>query len=85
MSKNVIPEFSDDPKTLETALRVVKELLEDLAGQRPGNSLGAPSIYIQPTAPTSQGNQLARKDIWIQEGSGKIHYFDGRLWRDVTV
>lgn len=84
MSRNTIPEFSDDPKSMETALRVVKELLEELTGQRPGNPIGAPSIYVRSTVPVSTA-VLSRGDIWIQEGSGKIHYFDGRLWRDVTV
>lgn len=86
---NAIPDPGGTPENLLTAVRVIKDIVEQLAGLRQGASLGAPMMYMQVTEPrpTTQGT-LNRGDLWVKtsgEGAitsaGNLYYWDGLIWR----
>jgi hypothetical protein len=73
-----IPEPSDLPSTI-MAVRAMKDIVEQLAGQRQGNSLGAPQVFLQSTAPQPGARVvLGRGDIWFSDPG--MSYWDGQRW-----
>lgn len=77
-----IPDFSDTPESIGRAVRSVKESVEQLTGQRQGDSYGAPAIYVGPVAPSME-NKLLYKigDQWINELTDQMSYWNGSSWR----
>jgi hypothetical protein len=82
---NTIPEFTEDPRSMATTLRAMKEILESLAGLRPGPGLGVPNVFVQAQAPQGQAASIKPGDLWIGRGASALNYWDGRLWRPVTL
>lgn len=81
-NRNAIPEFTSDPESIATALRAVKEMLEELTGQRPGQSIGAPRVFVQPARPDPRaGVQIKPGDLWIQPSGRRLYFWDGRIWQ----
>jgi len=76
-----IPEFVDgDAKSMSATVRAMKQVIETLTGQRQGDSLGAPSIYVQTTVPNPARNKISAGDIWINSAENKVYYFKG-FWQ----
>lgn len=84
-SQAAIPDFVDgDVKSMSTSLRVMKQLLETISGQRQGESKGVPSVYVQPLSPTrNAANFYKAGDFWIDTSAKKLHYFDGGYWQQL--
>jgi len=84
LNTNSIPEPNEDPASMLLAIRALKEVVEGLTGQRPGKVAGAPRVFLQPIAPDARaGFALSRGDFWISSGTDRLHYWDGRLWRQI--
>jgi hypothetical protein len=83
VSKSVgIPEFTDgDIKSMSTALRAMKQILETLTGQRQGQSLGSPAVYVQDTEPRERFNNLQTGDFWIKSDENKLHCYRNGYWQ----
>jgi hypothetical protein len=78
-----IPDFNaTDPSTVGTSLRAMKDSVEQLTGQRQGQSLGAPSMFVQTFAPMA-GRQtiLSRGDLWINDETSVMSYWNGSQWK----
>lgn len=74
-----IPDFTDgDVRSMSTALRVMKQQLETLSGQRQGQSRGAPNVYVQATEPRS--DTFREGDFWINPSNKKLNYYNGSYW-----
>lgn len=91
LKHTTIPDFDqNDLSSVATTVRAMKDIVETLAGLRQGEALGAPQIFIQPTAPASVQNSrirlttAAKGDLWINETAGTISYFDGSKWVELT-
>lgn len=81
--KNTIPEFTDDPRSVVTTLRVMKELMEGLLGRRRGQGQGAPFMFYQIQRPESRaGAELEPGDLWIQPAEHKLRFWTGSIWQD---
>lgn len=62
-------------------MRAVKESVEQLAGQRQGQSLGAPVIHVQPVAPPMSDRLLFKTgDLWINTLTNKMNFWTGTAW-----
>ena len=80
-----IPDFTDEPQSLGTALRTVKQAVEIIGGQRQGQSLGAPQVFVQPVEPTtSRLTSFNRGDQWINDDTDQMYYWDGRQWKPLV-
>lgn len=80
-----IPDFSDDVAGIGTSLRAVKDSVEQLTGKRQGQSLGAPSIFVQSFAPTnSRQTVLTRGDQWINDQTDVMSYWTGTQWKPLA-
>jgi hypothetical protein len=80
-----IPDFSD-VASMQHTVRAMKEILEQLAGQRVGDSRGAPSVFVQDTAPSSLLDSTRKHgDLWITNSSPPTLYFwNGVRWVQVA-
>ncbi|MGI9135793.1 MAG: hypothetical protein ACR2JS_01885 [Candidatus Nanopelagicales bacterium] len=83
MSKSVgIPEFVDgDAKSMSVALRAMKQILETLTGQRQGDSLGSPAVYVQVVEPKVKFNRLETGDFWINPDENKLYGYYNGSWQ----
>lgn len=80
-----IPDFTDEPASIGNSLRAVKESVEQLTGQRQGQSLGAPVVYVQPVAPEMTANLLFKiGDQWINTLTNKMSFWNGAAWIALT-
>lgn len=80
-----IPDFTDDPQSLGTALRTVKQAVEIIGGQRQGQSLGAPQVFVQPVEPAlSRLTSFNRGDQWINDDTDQMYYWNGRQWKPLV-
>lgn len=81
-----IPDFTDTPESLGTALRTVKLTLEIMAGQRQGESKGSPDMFVQGSAP-SFNNRSTHKlgDLWIDTSTDTLKYWNGSLWKPLNL
>jgi hypothetical protein len=78
-----IPEFThDNPISMAAAMRVMKQTLETLTGQRQDDSFGAPFVYVQETEPKPGKNLFKKGDFWIRPFMKKLYYFD-QIWKPV--
>jgi hypothetical protein len=66
---------------MATALRMIKESVGILCGQRQGQELGAPQMYVQPSSPVIAAAFLKVGDFWIDTRVDKMNYWNGREWR----
>lgn len=81
-----IPEFTDDPRSVATTVRALKEAVELLTGQRQGPALGAPLVFVQEDTPSRavRGAVFGRGDIWINTLTNKVSYWNGVEWEETT-
>lgn len=83
--RNVIPEFTSDPESIAVSLRVAKDVLEGLTGQRRGEGVGSPRMFVQITRPDPRvGVTLKLGDLWIHPTDRKLYFWDGRLWQSIV-
>lgn len=68
-----------------TALRSVKQILEIIAGQRQGESFGAPQIFVQSQTPSpvSRGTNKTG-DLWINTTNDTMNYWNGTAWKPLS-
>jgi hypothetical protein len=80
-----IPDFTDgDIKSIGTTLRVMKQQLETLAGQRQDGSKGAPAVYVRTTTPpTTSLGFYKTGDFWIDSSAKKLHFYNGSFWEQL--
>lgn len=77
-----IPDFTRTFESMEPALRALKESTEIITGHRQGESLGAPSIFVQATEPlVAQRPSYKIGDLWIDTRVDKMNYWSGKEWR----
>jgi len=80
-----IPDFVDEPGSIGTAVRAIKQVVEILSGQRQGQSLGAPSVFVQEYEPKGDLITSFKKgDQWINPLTKKMSFWDGRLWVELA-
>lgn len=80
-----IPNFVDTPESMGVALRSIKDSVEQLTGQRQGQSLGAPSMFVQELAPSNgRATVLSTGDLWIKPSTRVMSYWDGRVWTQLA-
>lgn len=83
---NAIPDFQVDIESMATSMRVMKEAIEQLQGQRPGRGSGAPAAYLQLRSPSEDPKNILKVgDIWISSVTGAMRYWDGRLFQPVSI
>lgn len=77
-----IPEFTNSPDDLSTALRAVKQVVEQITGQRQGESKGAPQVFVQATEP-KPALRISYKtgDFWIDTSTNTLKYWTGSNWQ----
>lgn len=76
-----IPDFVNDPASMSVALRAVKEAVEILGGQRQGQSVGAPQMFVQEAEPErGRANAFKTGDLWINPVAKKLYFFSGQVW-----
>lgn len=81
-----IPDFIATTESMATALRAVKDVLEIIAGQRQGESFGAPSVFVQEQEPALQFRPLLKEgDFWIKPERKRLHFWSGNEWVEVTA
>jgi hypothetical protein len=79
-----IPEFTNDLASIATALRAIKQSVEIIAGQRQGDSLGAPQMFVQENEPrVSRSVSFKRGDLWINTFTKRLHYWTGQFWEEL--
>ena len=77
-----IPEFTNSPEDLSTALRAVKQVVEQITGQRQGESKGAPQVFVQPSQPNpALAISYKAGDFWIDTSSNTLKYWTGTNWQ----
>lgn len=77
-----IPEFVNTPQEMNTALRAVKQAVEQIAGLRQGESYGAPQVFVQSTQPSAAvAGTYKVGDFWIDTSSNTLKYWTGTTWR----
>lgn len=77
-----VPDFTDDPQSIGTALRAVKQAVEIIGGQRQGQSLGAPQVFVQPNEPRpARLTAFNIGDQWINDATDQMSYWNGREWK----
>jgi len=83
---NTIPTPTPDLDSLVTSVRIMKELLEDITGQRRGQGQGCPRMFLQQQQPdTRTGDQLKPGDLWVNPITREMRFWEGRLWELVVV
>lgn len=81
---NTIPEFTSEPESMATSLRVAKDILEDLTGQRRGQGVGVPRMFVQLERPLASAERKLG-DLWINPVERKLYFWDGRLWQPLSL
>jgi hypothetical protein len=77
-----IPDFIDDLPSHGATLRSMKQAVEIIGGQRQGESLGAPQMFIQSYEPTlSRLTSFKRGDLWVNDSTDKMSYWNGQQWK----
>lgn len=67
------------------ALRVVKQSLEAITGQRQDQGR-APQMFYGLKAPSAAaGVELQEGDLWINPATSKLKWWDGQVWKDLVV
>lgn len=84
--RNTIPDFTADPASMEPALRAIKDIVEQLTGQRASREntglRGAPLIYVQGYEPRSGRDGVIRAGtLWINEDTDEAFYWSGKMWK----
>ena len=76
-----IPDFTENLQSMGTALRAMKQVIEIVGGQRQGQSLGAPQVFVQENEPTlSPSTSFSTGDQWIKPSTRVMSFWDGRQW-----
>jgi hypothetical protein len=80
-----IPDFHD-VDSMRGALRAMKDIVEQLAGQRQGEALGSPTMFVQSSAPrVTLGVTLRRGDLWVDESANRLYYYSGSVWKQIVA
>jgi len=91
-----IPDFTTDIVSMAASLRIMKDVVEQLAGLRQGGSVGSPLMYIQSYEPVQSYQSKFRKgDLWISAenvnpagsqvtSKGNLYYWTGYSWQQIT-
>lgn len=80
-----IPDFNESPASMATALRAMKDSIEQLTGLRQGQSLGAPQVFVQEQAPSAvRGGTFSPGDFWIRPSTRTLSFWNGREWASVA-
>jgi hypothetical protein len=80
-----IPDFLDDLQSQGATLRAMKQAVEIIGGQRQGQSLGAPQMFIQPNEPVqSRLTSFKRGDQWINDETDQMYYWTGQQWKQLV-
>lgn len=80
-----IPDFVATPDSLAVSVRAIKDSVERITGQRQGESLGSPAMFIQEVAPTNgRQTSLGTGDLWIKPSTRVMSYWDGRDWTQLA-
>lgn len=80
-----IPDFIDEPASIGTTLRAMKQAVEIIGGQRQGASYGAPQMFVQETQPIpSRVTSFKIGDLWINTLTKKLNYWSGVQWEELT-
>lgn len=69
------------PESMATALRMIKETIGILCGQRQGEELGSPQMYVQINPPIATARSLKIGDLWVDTKVDKLNYWSGKEWR----
>jgi hypothetical protein len=92
-----IPDFTSDISSMAASLRIMKDIVEQLAGLRQGGSVGSPMMYIQSYEPVQSFQAKFRKgDLWISAentnpagtqvtSTGNLYYWTGYSWQKLTA
>lgn len=79
-----IPDFND-AATLMATVRAMKDIIEQMAGLRQGNSRGSPQIFVQEAQPApTRGTTLSIGDLWVKTPGGALCYYTGVEWKPVA-
>jgi len=77
-----IPEFVNTPQEMSTALRAVKQAVEQIAGLRQGESYGAPQVFVQSAQPSQAlSTTFKAGDFWIDTSTNTLRYWTGTAWQ----
>lgn len=77
-----VPEFANSPQEINTALRAIKQSIEQLAGLRQGESKGAPQVFVQSTQPDgARAITYKMGDFWIDTSDNTLKYWTGTNWQ----
>lgn len=76
-----IPDFAETLDGVSTTVRAIKGAVEILGGQRQGQSLGAPAMFVQEQEPApSRLTSFSLGDLWIKPSTRVMSYWDGAQW-----
>jgi hypothetical protein len=78
-----VPDFSTDPESMATALRAMKDIVEQIAGLRQGEMRGAPTMFSQVSTPAANGLTRAG-DLWLDPSTGSMSWWTGEQWATVV-
>lgn len=80
-----IPDFGhENPEGMGTSVRSMKETLEIMTGQRRGETVGAPLMYVQAKAPERKSKNFHRVgDLWINTQTDVMSYWNGSDWKPI--
>lgn len=81
-----IPDFVNTTDSMGNSLRAVKQIVDRLAGNTQGASLGAPNMFVQTAEPRNGANiSLKKGDLWIRPEAGdnpaKMFYWNSNIWK----
>lgn len=74
-----IPDPTSDIGSLVASVSALKQVVENLTGQRGGTAYGSPKIWVQVSPPTG----AVVGDFWIHKQTNKLRFWDGANWQNV--
>jgi hypothetical protein len=77
-----IPDFMNTPESIGESVRAIKISVELLTGQRQGESIGAPDMFVQVNTPAfGPQTQFRVGDLWINPEAKTLLFWDGQQWQ----
>lgn len=81
-----IPDFTNNPDSMVAAMRAMKEMLEQLTGQRAGPQQGYAAKFTGGKAPTPDGkNSISSGDLWFNDATTTLYVWTGKTWKLVIA